>query len=194
VPLACYAWNTSELPRDFEIGPRRSRCVGLSKLLSSVGSFATCSEKWSLSSLSKVRLAETWGGCEPHAIRSPPPPFLDSRRAGSTTPPESSDRLYSEERRIMAPASGNLPRDLQCGQPSGTSAETFPSTLSRCCLRYAAHAFSTARASSFGAISNRASARIKARTLTWGSAPGPLMPHLRQVIIGVRIFRLPRIR
>jgi hypothetical protein len=35
------------------------------------------------------------------ACRSPP--FLDSRQAGSTAPPESSDRLFSEVRRIMAP-------------------------------------------------------------------------------------------
>jgi hypothetical protein len=84
----------------------------------------------------------------------------------------------------MASASGNPARELQCGQPSGTPAEIFPSMLSPCCLRYAVHAFSIARVSAFGAISNRDSARIKARTLTWGSAAGPVMPHLRQVIIG----------
>ena len=131
---------------------------------------------------------------EPHSIRFPPPAFLDNCPAGSTTPPESSDRLHTEERRIRATALGNPPRDLQCGQPSGTPSGTFPSMFRRCCWRYAAHAFSSARVSSFGTISNRASARIKARTLTWGSAAGPVTPHLRQVTIGVWIFRPTRIR
>jgi len=44
------------------------------------------------------------------------------------------------------------------------------------------------------AIPNRATARIKARTLTRGSAAGPVVPHLRQVMIGVWMLRSVRIR
>jgi hypothetical protein len=65
---------------------------------------------------------------------------------------------------------------------------------SRCCLRYSAHAFSSARVWSFEAIPNRPNANIKARTLTWGSAARPVDPHLRQVMIGVWMLRPVRIR
>lgn len=65
---------------------------------------------------------------------------------------------------------------------------------SRCCLRYSAHAFSSARVWSFEAIPNRPNANIKARTLTWGSGARPVDPHLRQVMIGVWMLRPVRIR
>ena len=65
---------------------------------------------------------------------------------------------------------------------------------SRCCLRYSAHAFSSARVWSFEAIPNRPNANIKARTLTWGSAARPVDPHLRQVMIAVWMLRPVRIR
>ena len=87
-----------------------------------------------------------------------------------------------------------LCRDRQCGQVPGTRKGTFPSLSSRCCLRYSAHAFSSARVWSFEAISNRPNANSKARTLTWGSAARPVVPHLRQVMIGVWMLRPVRIR
>jgi len=77
---------------------------------------------------------------------------------------------------------------------SGTREGTFPSMSSRCCLRYSAHAFSSARVWSFEAIPNRPNANIKARTLTWVSAARPVVPHLRQVMIGVWMLRPVRIR
>src|SRR5262245_44560012 len=88
----------------------------------------------------------------------------------------------------------HLCRDRQCGQCPGTREGTFPSMSSRFCLRYSAQTFSSRRVWSFDAIPNRATARIKARTLTWGSAAGPVVPHLRQVTIGVWMLRLVRIR
>lgn len=88
----------------------------------------------------------------------------------------------------------HLCRDRQCGQVPGTGEGTFPSMSSRCCLRYSAHAFSSARVWSFEAIPNRLNANIKARTLTWGSAARPVVPHLRQVMIGVWMLRPVRIR
>jgi hypothetical protein len=40
------------------------------------------------------------------------------------------------------------------------------------------------RVCSFDAIPNRASARIKSRTLTWGSAAEAVIPHRLQVTVG----------
>ena len=82
--------------------------------------------------------------------------------------------------------------EFQCRQISGISATTFPSGVSRRFFRYVAHSFSSTRVLSLEAISNRLNAKIKARTLTWGGAAGPVIPHLRQVIIGVRMFRAAR--
>ena len=82
--------------------------------------------------------------------------------------------------------------EFQCRQISGISAATFPSAVSRPFFRYVAHSFSSTRVLSFEAISNRLNAKIKARTLTWGGAAGPVIPHLRQVIIGVLMFRPAR--
>jgi len=48
------------------------------------------------------------------------------------------------------------------------------------------------RVLSFEAISNRLKAKIKARTLAWSGAAGPVILHLRQVIIGVLMFRPAR--
>ena len=83
---------------------------------------------------------------------------------------------------------------VNVGRFPGTRVGTFPSMSRRCCLRYSAHAFSSARVWSFEAISNRPNANIKARTLTWGSAARPVVPHLRQVMIGVWMLRPVRIR
>jgi len=69
----------------------------------------------------------------------------------------------------------------------------FPSMSSCRSLRYSAQAFSKALACSFDAIPNRANARIIARTLTRGSAACPVLPHLRQVMIGAWIFPSRRI-
>jgi hypothetical protein len=82
--------------------------------------------------------------------------------------------------------------EFQCRQISGISAATFPSAVSRPFFRYVAHSFSSTRVLSLDAISNRLNAKIKARTLTWGGAAGQVIPHLRQVIIGVLMFRPAR--
>ena len=83
---------------------------------------------------------------------------------------------------------------LRCRQISGISTTTSsPSPVSRQCLRYAAHCFSSMRALSLEAILTRLSARIKAHGYM-GVTTGAVIPHLRHVIIGVRMFRLARMR
>jgi len=81
----------------------------------------------------------------------------------------------------------------QCEQPLETSERTLPSMSRQCSFRYRAQAFSSARVSSFEAIPKRATARINAPTLTCGSAARAVVPHLRQVMIGVWMLRVVRI-
>lgn len=70
----------------------------------------------------------------------------------------------------------------------------LPRRSSPYAFRCAVQCFSNPFTSSAEAMPNRPRAMIVARTLTSGSAAGPMRPHVGQRITGVRMFRSERIR